>query len=255
MAERNRLKRNARLTPNDLDRVLRTRPWNLQKLVTSPLKSILWSTDNEAPPTKASWLGRRELSDVSQQLPFNTCFAHSLCRALETTRSKAGLSSERLDADMFHQCVVGRNCNDGVEGAEEICELLTRLGAPRVSSNFKPDDACPAPLPTTSKANGVLQIESEQDAKLAIARYGPIVALISAEQKFGLIKDDAAYRDRDGPRDLHHALLLIGYDDEKGFWEVQNSFGTGWGKKGRGRIAYGQAALFADQHHRGFLVY
>lgn len=255
MAERNRLRRNARLTPKDLDPVLLSRPWSLQKLVTPPLKSILWSTDDEAPPAKASWLGRRELSDVSQQLPFNTCFAHSLCRALETSRSKAGLSSARLDADMFHQCVLGRNCKDGVEGAEEICEKLSSDGAPRVSGNFKPDGACPAPLPTSSKSNGVLQIENEQDAKRAIAQYGPIVALISAEQKFGLVKDDAAYRDGDGPRDLHHALLLIGYDDEKSFWEVQNSFGTGWGKKGRGSIAYGQAALFADQHHRGFLVY
>ena len=43
-----------------------------------------------------------------------------------------------------------------------------------------------------------------------------------------------------------HAIVIVGYNDKKGYWIIKNSFGTDWGKKGLGKIAYGQKALRLD---------
>lgn len=40
-----------------------------------------------------------------------------------------------------------------------------------------------------------------------------------------------------------HAVLIVGYDDEKQWWIVRNSWGTGWGDKGNFYVPY---AYFLD---------
>ncbi len=37
----------------------------------------------------------------------------------------------------------------------------------------------------------------------------------------------------------HHAMLLVGYDDTKGYWIIENSWGEGWGDAGYVAMPYG----------------
>jgi uncharacterized repeat protein (TIGR02543 family) len=40
-----------------------------------------------------------------------------------------------------------------------------------------------------------------------------------------------------------HAVTVVGYDDEEGYWIAKNSWGTDWGDAGWFRIAYGQCGI------------
>ncbi len=42
-----------------------------------------------------------------------------------------------------------------------------------------------------------------------------------------------------------HAMLIVGYDDDKQYWILENSWGTGWGDQGYGYIPQGR---FSDVH-------
>jgi hypothetical protein len=49
------------------------------------------------------------------------------------------------------------------------------------------------------------------------------------------------YKDKNGQpvTGIHHAILIIGYDDEQSCWICKNSSGTGWGDNGYCLIKYG----------------
>jgi len=40
-----------------------------------------------------------------------------------------------------------------------------------------------------------------------------------------------------------HAVTVVGYDDEEGYWIAKNSWGTDWGDAGWFKIAYGQCGI------------
>jgi hypothetical protein len=76
-----------------------------------------------------------------------------------------------------------------------------------------------------------------EQLKTALIEHGPVVAPI--------IYDDCLQNYQGGvfneknTGDIGHALLLIGWDDDKGAWLVKNSWGEEWGEKGFGWIKYG----------------
>lgn len=37
-----------------------------------------------------------------------------------------------------------------------------------------------------------------------------------------------------------HVMLIVGYNDNEGYWIIRNSWGTGWGMEGYAYVAYGQ---------------
>ena len=76
-----------------------------------------------------------------------------------------------------------------------------------------------------------------QALKAAIYAYGPIsvgVAADSAMQSYrgGVFKTCKS-------RQLNHAVNIVGWDDNGGYWIMRNSWGANWGEKGYIRIKYG----------------
>ncbi|HEY0027376.1 MAG TPA: C1 family peptidase [Allosphingosinicella sp.] len=216
-----------------------------------PATKGLWS----AAEPRFSWINRPELSAVSNQNPpHQTCFAHAMCRALETKRAVAKQPAVRLDADMFHSCVLGLSCETGERDPANIAGLLQAPGAPQATGIYRCGNPCPNVLPNLTATARVRQVDTASDAKAALRAHWPLVALITSEARFEQVSDFSIYRDGPSPKVYHHAILLIGYDDVANCWEVQNSYGAGWGANGRGRIAYGHASMFADDTHVAFLV-
>ena len=82
----------------------------------------------------------------------------------------------------------------------------------------------------------------------------PVLALMTTNRDFMLVKDFRIWRDLPGALELVHAVLLVGYDDVGQCWELQNSFGTDWGVNGFGRLGYGESSLLADNRHAAFAV-
>ena len=57
---------------------------------------------------------------------------------------------------------------------------------------------------------------------------------------------DGVYRHVTGAPKGLHAICVIGYNDEGGYWVVKNSWGTKWGDDGFMRIEYGQCGIDED---------
>jgi C1A family cysteine protease len=224
----------------------------LEELVLGKTK---WFSNLKPLEAKFSWIGHPHLADVSDQRPHDTCVAHSLARANETLRRKKGEVDMRLDPEQFHQCVLGMNCASGVTDIIEAVQKFCKEGAPAKMQAFQAGQSCPAPPVARFGCNDAKKILDPTTAKRAVQEFSPIIALMWCEQRFLNVTSFDIYRDSNGPKNTHHAILIVGFDDTNNCWEVQNSYGKSWGKQGRGRIAYGHASLLADAKHPAFLLY
>jgi len=73
--------------------------------------------------------------------------------------------------------------------------------------------------------------------KSAIYKYGSLSVAVYADRYFQYYKGGIFDRNRKG--NVNHAVNLIGWDDEKKAWILENSWGTKWGENGFMYIKYG----------------
>jgi C1A family cysteine protease len=89
--------------------------------------------------------------------------------------------------------------------------------------------------------------------KQALAEGGPIVATLTLYEDFRNYSG-GIYQHAYGGFAGSHAVTLVGYDDNEGYWIAKNSWGTEWGEDKDGnatgggwfRIYYGHAGI--DDH-------
>ncbi|KAL4293275.1 hypothetical protein HN51_043754 [Arachis hypogaea] len=84
-----------------------------------------------------------------------------------------------------------------------------------------------------------------EEVKSYIREKGTVLATIRINLDF--YSDSVAMpyeRDRSSPSNGFHNVCLVGYDDGKGIWQFQNSFGTKWGKNGFGKIRYNRVVQY-----------
>ncbi len=77
-------------------------------------------------------------------------------------------------------------------------------------------------------------IPSIRAMKRAIVKYGAIAASVKVTPAFqayksGVFNEMARVS---GPRDVNHAITIVGWDDNKRAWLVKNSWGPQWGENG-----------------------
>jgi len=95
------------------------------------------------------------------------------------------------------------------------------------------------------RANGYQTIGSlhDQDSnvesiKQAILDHGAVVAEMGATPGF-VNYSKGIFRDCESSPEINHAVTLIGWDDQGGYWIGRNSWGAVWGESGYFRIQYG----------------
>ena len=79
--------------------------------------------------------------------------------------------------------------------------------------------------------------------KQALVQHGPVIAGVSATPAFeaytgGVFKEV-------GAAPIDHAVVIVGWDDQRQAWRVRNSRGTAWGEAGYAWVAYGSNNLGA----------
>jgi C1A family cysteine protease len=74
--------------------------------------------------------------------------------------------------------------------------------------------------------------------KAALLEHGPLVVLVhlDPQRKFQSYRR-GVFNEHDAGRP-NHAILLVGWDDARGAWHIQNSWGEEWGEQGFMWIAY-----------------
>ena len=89
----------------------------------------------------------------------------------------------------------------------------------------------------------MLDTQDENEIKEYLYSNGPLAIAINADPfqyyTSGIIDDDKYSCD---PELLNHAVVLVGYGNEKGldYWIIRNSWGENWGEKGYVRVSRGK---------------
>jgi cathepsin K len=179
------------------------------------------------------------------------CWAYSAVGAYEGSYKK--VNGSFIDASEQH----AENCVDGDCGggfAYKVMEwmvdqnkfLTTEAAIPDAGTN----QACNAAPPATNyyatdwgvvhPSGDISKIASVADIKEAMCKYGPIAASVEVT---GLFQNYAngvffEFASNYNSPSSNHAVLLVGWDDDKGAWLMKNSWGTDWGEDGYMWIKY-----------------
>jgi C1A family cysteine protease len=84
------------------------------------------------------------------------------------------------------------------------------------------------------------EVPSVSRIKDYLVRYGPLWIAMKVPDTFFAWSTDDVYNDCESG-DPDHAVIIIGWDDNKGAWLIKNSWGTGWGDP----CGYGQENGYA----------
>ena len=82
--------------------------------------------------------------------------------------------------------------------------------------------------------------------KDAIANLGPVLAGMAVYNDFFAYTSGVYVKTANSALAGYHCICVVGYDDNQQCWIIKNSWGTGWGEGGFGKIRYNQAALLID---------
>jgi len=152
---------------------------------------------------------------------------------LDCSKSKSGVKAGSCDGGWYGYVFEHFSINPMVteaanpyKGKNQTCIKVSATNYKVASWAFvKPDGGIP----------------SVDELKKAIVTHGPIAACVKVTESFqsyaGGIFDEHAVTS--SPRDINHAITIVGWDDSKKSWLLKNSWGTGWGESGYMWIEYG----------------
>lgn len=96
-----------------------------------------------------------------------------------------------------------------------------------------------------------LGFASKEQIKDALCRYGPVATTLEVTENFaayagGVFSEKPRSRYGLVPLEVNHAVIIVGWDDDKGAWRVRNSWGRGWGEDGYAWVKYEHNAIGWD---------
>lgn len=152
---------------------------------------------------------------------------------------------------IFNIIHLGTDCNQG-SYVPDAMDVL-RTGARSLKDYPYDDTKCSMPLPPQRASAKDFSIESYEmvwnqvdpkasldQVKGALAKGHPVVVTAALDADFfNLNPRQSIWRSNpDKPNEGGHAFTLVGYDDATQTFKFINSWNTGWGDKGYGRMTY-----------------
>lgn len=230
-----------------------------------------------APPVEAGrprnwdWREWKCVSSVKKQRDCGSCWAHAACASAES----AMLIEDAVELDISEQWLLDCTFNDGknCDGSYEILAFPYMDGLLKDECNqtgmvleedkpYQGEEGncnCPHPRIESLESWSLVVPWDDETVKNVIYETGPVsrAFLHTANIKN---YDGGVLQDCGGEWETAHAILIVGYNDDGGYWIIKNSKGTGWGEDGYMRMAYDCADLWwypdvytvsAHKEHRG----
>jgi Papain family cysteine protease len=182
--------------------------------------------------------------NVHNQASYRTCWAHAPVAALEWNWKIRNGTAHVLSV----QPILDRTGKTGGGRVDLVFDELLRHGTARATDypytgqpgGFRAD------VPTRYRpiawghVGGRGEVPPVEGLKQAILDHGPVAASVWTDRAFhgyrgGVFAGSGAVR----PGASNHAVLITGWDDARGAWRVQNSWGVKWGERGHMWIRYG----------------
>ncbi|MBL9082693.1 MAG: hypothetical protein JNK76_12845 [Planctomycetales bacterium] len=176
--------------------------------------------------------------NVHSQGEFATCWAHAAISALEWNWQ---LRNGGLPVILSVQPVLDRTQKTG--GGNSLLVLQTLLNHGTAVATAYPYTGEPAPLRTTVATKyraigfGLLPKPDRDAFKRALLKHGPLITGVVASETFRAARG-GVYSEGGGEAQPDHSVLIVGWDDSRGAWKIQNSWGLNWGEGGYQWISY-----------------
>lgn len=156
------------------------------------------------------------------------------------------------------------DCQNG-SSISDALDLLKRQGVPKLSTFFAD---CASAIPSSVQSEAATYVIKDyftlftanatssrkvEATKMALAQNRPVIISMECYASFS-----SAGKCWDGNADLlrgHHAMCVIGYDDEKhgGAFQIMNSWGTTWGDGGFTWVRYSDFGRFVRYGYEMYL--
>jgi len=186
---------------------------------------------------------------VRNQGTCGACVAFATTGAIES-RLEIGLSDPTLDADLSEAhlffCNSGASCakgwypNAALDSARDTG--ITDEPCYPYDVSEQTCTLCPDWEDRVTRLDDWVGLTNQADMKQTLADDGPFEATMLVYSDFFLYSG-GVYRHTSGDLRGGHAVTVVGYDDEEGYWIAKNSWGRGWGENGWFRIAYGECQI------------
>jgi cathepsin L len=173
---------------------------------------------------------------------FGTCWAHAAVSALEWSWA---IRNGGPPVVLSVQPVLDRTQKTGGGSPRLVLRALLEHGTAEATAY--PYTGEPGPLREGVQQRyrvvgyGAVAAEPWDTAaiKKAVLEHGPVVTLVHASPAFHKAKGSATFAEPGDAGGPNHAVLIVGWDDDRGAWRVQNSWGLRWGDKGYLWVRYG----------------
>jgi C1A family cysteine protease len=226
----------------------------------SPLAGSQTVTDASlgAVPSSFNWCGQDGCTPIKNQGTCGSCWAFSAVAAFESIiRINDGDT-----VDLSEQYLV--SCNDenwGCNGgfwAHDYHQWKTASGQSEAGAVLESDypyegrdGYCMQDYPKAYKLDDwdfvcghQLCTPTTAQIKQAIYNHGTVSAAVCANDAMG--NYSGGVFSGPGCSELNHAVNLVGWDDDGGYWIMRNSWGTNWGESGYMRIEYGVSGIGSE---------
>jgi C1A family cysteine protease len=203
--------------------------------------------------------GRSYVSGIRDQGSCGSCWAFATTAALESYHAIYTGWSPNFSEQVMVSCSGAgappeNPCRAGYTNKAAAFLKSTGLPVescyPYTAKNGNCGNACANWQADAFRIDNWSSISRNVDAiKSALYTYGPLVTQMEIYEDFYYYYRSGVYSYTGGGYIGGHAILIVGYDDNRQCFICKNSWGSGWGESGYFRIAYSQVTRYGTYNY------
>lgn len=197
-----------------------------------------------------SWENLGVVPRIRNQGGCGSCWAFAAAGTFEIAHHiKASTSVDLAEQHLVSNCYTDPgSCGGGHHSRAFDAYLASGTVDERVMPYMASNSSCPNPSPLNrwilnwGYAGQDADDPTIREIKLAMERYGPVATSVWVNTAFQAYTDGVI--DYDAPdTDTNHAVIIVGWSDQRGAWRIRNSWGRFWGEDGYAWVDYDSANI------------